>query len=278
MFATGSVETSLPGENAVLVVPKTAVMWTGKRSVVFVRHLTSDGIEFVYRQVTLGPDLGKAFIVKEGLAEGEEIAVHGTFSIDAAAQLAGKPSMMNPGSGMTMTGQQHGGHSAISRMNESSLPTTIQKFTLTEQASIALQPLFTHYFDLKDHLVEDNFSDAVTSAKAFKAALQRTDMKVFSGDTHSAWMEFRSILQNNLEYVGQMKTIDALRQAFQGISNVMIAIAESFAPLDDEIYVQHCPMADSNRGADWLSKEKDIRNPYYGASMLRCGEVTKTIR
>jgi Cu(I)/Ag(I) efflux system membrane fusion protein len=58
----------------------------------------------------------------------------------------------------------------------------------------------------------------------------------------------------------------------------MIAIAESFDPLATPIYVQHCPMADSNKGADWLSKEKEILNPYFGQKMLGCGEITKTIQ
>ena len=57
----------------------------------------------------------------------------------------------------------------------------------------------------------------------------------------------------------------------------MIAIAESFDPLSTTIYVQHCPMADSNKGADWLSKEKKILNPYFGESMLTCGEIKKKI-
>jgi Cu(I)/Ag(I) efflux system membrane fusion protein len=41
--------------------------------------------------------------------------------------------------------------------------------------------------------------------------------------------------------------------------------------------VQHCPMADSFKGADWLSKKKEILNPYFGQSMLTCGSITKTI-
>lgn len=61
------------------------------------------------RYVLLGPSLGNGFVVSEGLQEGEEIAVNGTFSIDTAAQLAGKPSMMNPEVGPATTGHNHGG-------------------------------------------------------------------------------------------------------------------------------------------------------------------------
>jgi Cu(I)/Ag(I) efflux system membrane fusion protein len=91
-------------------------------------------------------------------------------------------------------------------------------------------------------------------------------------------MEYHTVLQNNLEHVDHMQAIGALRMAFQGISDAMVRLAEAFSPLEGITYVQHCPMADSNKGADWLSREKEIRNPYYGASMLKCGEVTKTIQ
>ena len=51
---------------------------------------------FLYREITLGPEAGNFYVVTEGLEEGETIAVNGVFKIDAAAQLEGKPSMMNP--------------------------------------------------------------------------------------------------------------------------------------------------------------------------------------
>ncbi|PKP34687.1 MAG: hypothetical protein CVT98_10650 [Bacteroidetes bacterium HGW-Bacteroidetes-15] len=58
----------------------------------------------------------------------------------------------------------------------------------------------------------------------------------------------------------------------------MIELTNTFNPLGETIYVQHCPMADNNKGADWLSSEKEIKNPYFGSSMLKCGEVTKEIK
>ncbi len=109
MFVSGTVEATLPKKSNNVVVPKTAVMWTGKRSVVYVKNTTGSGVSFMMRDVMLGPGLGDSFIVESGLEEGEEIAVNGTFSIDAAAQLAGKPSMMSPEGGPAMTGHNHGG-------------------------------------------------------------------------------------------------------------------------------------------------------------------------
>ncbi len=108
MFASGVVEAKLPEKSDHIAVPKTAVMWTGKRSLVYVKSASEAGVSFMMREVVLGPALGDSYIIEEGLEEGEEIAASGTFSIDAAAQLAGKPSMMSPEGGKVHTGHDHG--------------------------------------------------------------------------------------------------------------------------------------------------------------------------
>ena len=74
---------------------RSAVLWTGVRSVVYVKQPGSDEPVFRMREVTLGPSLGDGWVVKAGLTDGEEIVTNGSFSVDAAAQLEGKPSMMN---------------------------------------------------------------------------------------------------------------------------------------------------------------------------------------
>jgi Cu(I)/Ag(I) efflux system membrane fusion protein len=57
----------------------------------------------------------------------------------------------------------------------------------------------------------------------------------------------------------------------------MINFVSTFRPVNQKLFVQHCPMADNDRGADWLSLSREIRNPYYGEAMLTCGEVSKEI-
>ncbi len=100
MFATGIVQANLTGFKDKLVIPRSAVLWTGKRSIVYVRQPGTDEPIFKIREIGLGPMLGNSYIVGDGLAEGEEIVTQGTFSVDAAAQLEGKPSMMNPSGGV----------------------------------------------------------------------------------------------------------------------------------------------------------------------------------
>lgn len=95
MIVSGYAATSMKGYEDDIVVPKSAVLWTGRRSVVYVRDEGYDEPTFAMREVTLGPSLPDAYVVTDGLAEGEEIVTNGTFAVDASAQLAGKRSMMN---------------------------------------------------------------------------------------------------------------------------------------------------------------------------------------
>ncbi len=95
MFVTGTVKANLNEYKNNLVIPRSAVLWTGKRSVVYVKQPDSGELNFKMREIEIGPMLGNSYVVISGLEEGEEIVSDGTFSVDAAAQLEGKPSMMS---------------------------------------------------------------------------------------------------------------------------------------------------------------------------------------
>jgi len=95
MFLNGVIQFKSGGTEKQLTIPQSAVLWTGTRSIVYVKLPDSDPPAFKMREVTLGASLKDSYVVMDGLTEGEEIVTNGTFSVDAAAQLAGKPSMMN---------------------------------------------------------------------------------------------------------------------------------------------------------------------------------------
>lgn len=97
MFVEGVVNITTNKGSKKLYIPESAVLWTGKRAVVYVKeHEKGRGITFSYREVVLGPKTGDYYIIKSGLKAGEIVASHGAFQIDATAQLNGKKSMMNP--------------------------------------------------------------------------------------------------------------------------------------------------------------------------------------
>jgi Cu(I)/Ag(I) efflux system membrane fusion protein len=94
MFATGIVKSNIAEYNNKLIIPASAVLWTGKRSIVYVKQSGEEPI-FHLREIEMGPKVGESFVVLGGLTAGEEIVTQGAFSVDAAAQLEGKPSMMS---------------------------------------------------------------------------------------------------------------------------------------------------------------------------------------
>ncbi|KAA6348842.1 Cation efflux system protein CusB [termite gut metagenome] len=95
MYADAIIKAPLKQYNNEIIIPKSAVLWTGKRSIIYVKQPGMDSPVFTFREVELGPFLGDSYVVVSGVNDGEEIVTNGVFSIDASAQLEGKRSMMN---------------------------------------------------------------------------------------------------------------------------------------------------------------------------------------
>jgi hypothetical protein len=62
--------------------------------------------------------------------------------------------------------------------------------------------------------------------------------------------------------IGDAKDISAARESFKGLSAELEPMADGVSYV-----VMTCPMAQ----ADWIQTDKNVRNPYYGKSMLTCG-------
>lgn len=275
MFVNGVITAGLNNEDQNMIIPQSAVLWTGTRSIVYVKLPGTDLPTFKLREITLGASMKDSFVVLDGLQNGEEIVTNGAFSIDAAAQLAGKPSMMNAEEGVVIKGHDHVMEAGMSQGN-------IQKedasMVISPQIKKALSPLFSSYLILKDDLVDDDLEHAKQVGKQLLEEIKKIDMKLFEGSSHGLWMNEELNATEFLEKIIAASEIAQARIAFKPFSESMIRIAEVFKPYEKTLYVQHCPMADDNKGADWLSTEESIKNPYYGQSMLTCGEVTDTIK
>lgn len=109
MFAQASIKSSLSNRNDAILVPKSAVLWTGKKAVVYIKEDHGKSYAFHYREITLGENTGTHYVVVDGLTAGEYVVTNGAFKIDASAQLKGIQSMMNPDRGK----QSLGGHAGM---------------------------------------------------------------------------------------------------------------------------------------------------------------------
>lgn len=140
-----------------------------------------------------------------------------------------------------------------------------------------LSKVYDQYFALKDALVKDDGTLASSKALALAKAIKDVDMKSMSSEEHSAWMKVEKDLLMHAEHIGETKDIAHQREHFSMLSQNVYSLTKVFK-LDETAYLQHCPMYNDGKGADWLSKENTVKNPYYGSSMLTCGKTTQTIK
>ena len=303
MYASGIIKAKMKGMENTIVIPKTAVLWTGKRAVVYVKVPHEKTISFVYREIELGQDMGQFYSVADGLEEGEVVATNGVFRIDASAQLLGQKSMMNPEGGKVNVGHNHGGmgmdgdakndgvdHSKMdmgdskkegetdhSKMEKETDHTDMnQRITTTDAFKSQLEQVFNAYIKLKDALVDDDSSTASASAKTLLSAMKNVDMKQLTDhNAHNHWMTISKEITESATSISKISDIEKQRSHFKHLSAHLSKGVKLFG-VNQKVYEQFCPMADNNNGAYWLSLDEAIKNPYLGAKMLTCGD-NKTV-
>jgi len=278
MFTSAIVKSDLKS-GMDIIVPKSAVMWTGERSVVYIKKTSDAGVSFRMTEVTLGPSLGDAYIIKEGLTAGQEIVTNGTFTIDAAAQLAGKPSMMSPEGGAVMTGHDHGSMNGTpAPMEDHSNHQMGSTHEVNDKFKNQISGLLNPYLVLKDALVKTDADEAARAANDFKAALGKVDMKLVKGEAHNSWMKLLQPINTAMQTISTSRDVEVQRKSFSALSDNYYAAIQQFSVSGLEAYYQFCPMAFNNKGAYWISKSSAIQNPYFGNKMMRCGETKSELK
>ncbi|WP_034041590.1 efflux RND transporter periplasmic adaptor subunit [Wocania ichthyoenteri] len=276
MFVEGKIEGLNTNKEQVLAIPSSAVLWTGERSVVYVKANPNQPV-FEMRKITLGNQIGNNYEMLEGLNNGDEIVTNGTFTVDAAAQLQGKKSMMNKDGGKVMTG--HEGHLGMDN-NASKKETEHTNMTERLEVSKAFQQqlnkVYESYINLKDALVEDDTNKVSKDANSLLDNLSQVDMKLVKNEAHNHWMSLAKEIKSSSSAISKTTDLKEQRSHFKHLSSHLINAVQLFG-IDEKVYVEFCPMADNNKGAYWLSKEEKVINPYFGEAMLTCGEVKQVI-
>lgn len=133
------------------------------------------------------------------------------------------------------------------------------------------------YLAVKDALANDQFNRAQDSMRSFEDVINAVDTKLLPADVREKWSEFFSNFQVAIAETDQAKNLETFRQCFAVVSEAMAMAVKTFDIYPPHVvYLIHCPMAFENRGANWLQKEKEVQNPYFGQAMLGCGEINET--
>jgi hypothetical protein len=145
------------------------------------------------------------------------------------------------------------------------------------QEASQLKVVFDNYFALKDALVKTDGNKASISGSALLTALGGVEMGQLKVEEHTVWMKVEKALKSDAQHIKENKEAENQREYFISLSKNMYELIKAAKPAET-IYYQFCPMANDGKGANWLSKESAIKNPYYGAQMLSCGKVVETLK
>lgn len=156
----------------------------------------------------------------------------------------------------------HAGHNHASTEGKGQgVETTVSGVNIKDDKLNAVYP---HYIHLTTALVAGDLAEAKVAATAIELGAKELNSS--------------SQLTTLAAKIGAAGDIEAQRTLFSDLSNDFIARVKQSGLASGEVYVDYCPMALNDKGASWLSNQKDIKNPYFGDSMLTCGEVKETIK
>ncbi len=261
-YVTAASDRDLP-----LVIPDTAPLITGKRAVVYVEAKSEEEVRYVGREVLLGPHAGPFYVVDAGLEEGERVVTEGAFKIDSAMQIQDKPSMMNPSD----TPKEIGSGTSKKETEEEFAPVEIP-----EEFREKVRPVVKNYLDLQTALAADSFEEAQTASIEVASSVSSLAKNHLAGDSHDQWMADLKSLGDTSTATKASPDMEMMRESFYPLSQSLEDFVLHFGHgLDFPIRRAFCPMALED-GATWIQVDETIANPYYGASMLRCGEIQAT--
>ncbi|WP_047550276.1 DUF3347 domain-containing protein [Psychroserpens sp. Hel_I_66] len=136
------------------------------------------------------------------------------------------------------------------------------------------EAILSDYFILKDALVGDDTKKAAQSGTKLVATLKAFDMSSYTKEQQEELADIIEDATEHAEHIAE-SAIDHQREHFKILSKDIVDMV-AITGTKNTLYQQFCPMYD--KGSAWLSASDEVRNPYYGSKMLKCGKVQKTIQ
>ncbi|MBL7931084.1 MAG: DUF3347 domain-containing protein [Bacteroidia bacterium] len=152
-----------------------------------------------------------------------------------------------------------------------------EELSVAQNSKTGLEPVYASYFSLKDALIRTDATSSATSAKALLADLNAVNMNSLEKEEHNLFMKYLSSLKADASKISENKNIDRQREYFTSLSQDMYELMKGIKP-GYPVYLDHCPMYNDGKGANWISKETAIKNPYYGSQMMTCGKIIETLK
>ncbi|WP_164112684.1 MULTISPECIES: DUF3347 domain-containing protein [Sphingobacterium] len=170
---------------------------------------------------------------------------------------------------------QHAAHSPKQHHDHTQINMDKQN-TIKASNGKGIETIITPYFDLKNAFVNSDSKAAATQAKKMLTNIEALKMESLTNEAHQVWMSNKKEISTYATKISTSQDIASQRQYFATLSLKVYALIKA-SPLDKPVYYQNCPMYNEGKGANWLSLEQNIKNPYYGSKMMTCGSVKEKI-
>jgi len=241
-----------------LVIPASAPLFTGMRSVVYVEVPNKERPTYEAREIRVGPRAGDLYPVVSGLEEGERVVIQGAFRLDSDLQIRGGRSMMT--------------------MDDDLTRAAMEPIEVPEAFLHGMAPMLDSYLALQLALSKD---DLEAARKAFGEVAQNASSFQPRGPelARDAWKKLGPALAQQALAGKKAADIEAARHIFESVSRWVIQAVQRFGnPASETVRLSFCPMAAGSKGAYWLQRADSIENPYFGASMFTCGEIRESVK
>lgn len=147
------------------------------------------------------------------------------------------------------------------------------------KVAASLKEIVSHYLHIKNALANDNANEAASGAKAMEKVLSKLDKSLFTAEQKTAYDQDEEELKEHADHIGKNgDNIKHQRSHFSLLSEVMYNFVKAFGG-GQALYHDHCPMYNEDKGgALWLSETIEVKNPYFGNEMPKCGTVEEVIK
>lgn len=134
------------------------------------------------------------------------------------------------------------------------------------------------YLSLKNALANDNPGEAAEAAKQINESLAKMDQAFLTTAEKKIYDEVKADIREHSEHIiSNASNIKHQREHFELLSKDITDLVKVTGTSKD-LYLTYCPMYNDQKGATWLSETKEIKNPYYGKEMPKCGEIKEEIK
>ena len=158
-------------------------------------------------------------------------------------------------------------------------PRAVERIAVGPRFQAELARVWERYLAVAGALASDELKTAQDAIAGLESAVATVDTESIKGTAaEHQWHKEHANLTKFVDTLKKAEDIQAIRKDFRPLSEEIGVLAKAFGFGEaGSIYELHCPMAFEGQGAIWYQADEEVRNPYFGATMLKCADRVERV-